>query len=124
MVDRDDIDIIDICTPGYLHADIALAALAAGKHVLVEKPLANSVAESEQMVAAAEAADARGVRSMIGFNYRRVPALALARELIQARPDRCRPPGARVLPAGLARRRIGPDDVAAARGHRRVRRPG
>jgi len=78
-VARDDIDIVDICTPGNSHAEIALAALAAGKHVLVEKPLANSVAECEAMVAAAAAA---GVTSMVGFNYRRVPALALAREEI------------------------------------------
>jgi len=79
VVERDDIDIVDICTPGHLHADLAIAALAAGKHVLVEKPLANTVAESEAMVAAAESASGR---SMIGFNYRRVPALALARQLI------------------------------------------
>ena len=79
VVGRDDIDIVDICTPGHLHADIALAALAAGKHVLVEKPLTNTVAESEELVAAAAAASGR---AMTGFNYRRVPALALARELI------------------------------------------
>ena len=72
------------CTPGHLHAEIAEAALAAGKHVLVEKPLANTVAESEALVVAAEAAAGRGVLSMVGFNYRRVPALALARELIAA----------------------------------------
>ncbi len=83
VVTRDDIDIVDICTPGATHCEIALAALAAGKHVLVEKPLANSVAESEQMVAAAALAAERGVQAMIGFNYRRVPALALARDLIE-----------------------------------------
>ncbi|WP_435744493.1 Gfo/Idh/MocA family protein [Nocardioides sp. SYSU DS0663] len=82
VLTRDDVDIVDICTPGHLHAEIAQAALEAGKHVLVEKPLANSVAEGEAMVAAAEAAAARGVRSMLGFNYRCVPALALARQLI------------------------------------------
>ncbi|MFI5085064.1 MAG: Gfo/Idh/MocA family protein [Actinomycetales bacterium] len=82
VIARDDIDIVDICTPGWLHAEIAIAALAAGKHVLVEKPLANSLAEAEAMVAAAETAGARGVRSMVGYTYRRVPALALARELI------------------------------------------
>ncbi len=82
VVGRDDIDVVDICTPGESHHDIAVAALAAGKHVLVEKPLANSVAESEAMVAAAAAARAHGARSMIGFNYRRVPALALARDLV------------------------------------------
>ncbi|PYI38991.1 dehydrogenase [Arthrobacter psychrolactophilus] len=84
VITRDDIDIIDICAPGWLHAEIATAALAAGKHVLVEKPLANTVAESEAMVAAAQAARSVGVRSMVGFNYRRVPALALARKLIAA----------------------------------------
>jgi predicted dehydrogenase len=82
VVMRDDVDVVDICTPGDSHAEIALAALAAGKHVLCEKPLANTVAEAEQMTAAAEAAQARGVMSMVGFNYRRTPALALARTLV------------------------------------------
>lgn len=79
---RDDVHIVDICAPGWLHAEIAIAALEAGKHVLVEKPLANSLAEAERMVDAARAARARGVASMVGFNYRRVPALAYARQLI------------------------------------------
>jgi predicted dehydrogenase len=82
VVARDDVDIVDICTPGHLHAEIALAALKAGKHVLVEKPLANSTQEAEAMVRVAEVASGAGVRSMVGFNYRRVPALALAREII------------------------------------------
>ncbi len=82
VIDRDDIHIIDICAPGWMHAEIAIAALEAGKHVLVEKPLANTLAEAELMTAAAAKARAMGVQSMIGFNYRRVPALALARELI------------------------------------------
>ncbi len=82
VLDRDDVDVVDVCTPGHLHAEIAVAALEAGKHVLAEKPLANSVAEAEQMVAAAETAAASGVRSIVGFNYRRVPALALARQLL------------------------------------------
>lgn len=84
VIERDDIQVVDICTPGHLHAEIAEAALAAGKHVLLEKPLANTVEESDVLVAAAEAAAGRGVLSMVGFNYRRVPALALARELIAA----------------------------------------
>jgi predicted dehydrogenase len=79
VICRDDIDVVDICTPGDLHCDIAVAALEAGKHVLVEKPLANTMAESRRMVAAAEASSAC---SMIGFNYRRVPALELARRLV------------------------------------------
>ena len=82
VIERDDIHIVDVCAPGWMHAEIAIAALQAGKHVLVEKPLANTIAEAEAMTAAAAAARAKGVQSMIGFNYRRVPALALAKELI------------------------------------------
>lgn len=82
VLDRDDIDIVDICAPGFMHAEIAIAALNAGKHVLVEKPLANTLGEAQAMTEAAQAARAQGVQSMIGFNYRRIPALALARELI------------------------------------------
>lgn len=83
LIERDDIDLIDICTPGNTHAEIAIAALEAGKHVLCEKPLANSVAEAERMTEAAEAAAKRGVFSMCGFSYRRTPALALARRLVE-----------------------------------------
>ncbi len=83
VVARDDVDLVDICTPGHTHAEIAIAALAAGKHVLCEKPLANTVAEAEEMAAAAERAAADGVRAMVGFTYRRVPAVALARRLVQ-----------------------------------------
>ena len=82
LLDRDDVQLIDVCTPGDSHAEISIAALEAGKHVLCEKPLANSVAEAESMAAAATRAQARGIRSMVGFNYRRVPALALARQLV------------------------------------------
>ena len=82
VVERPDVDLVDICTPGDTHAEIAIAALEAGKHVLCEKPLANSVAEAEQMAAAAERAAADGVRAMVGFTYRRVPAIALARRLV------------------------------------------
>ncbi|GAA3678112.1 Gfo/Idh/MocA family oxidoreductase [Nonomuraea antimicrobica] len=80
LVKRDDVQIVDICTPGDSHAEIAIAALEAGKHVLCEKPLANSVAEAEAMVAAAAAAPGR---SMVAFNYRRVPAVALARRYVE-----------------------------------------
>jgi predicted dehydrogenase len=82
VLGRYDVDLVDICTPGDSHAQIAVAALEAGKHVLCEKPLANTVAEAEQMAAAAARAAGRGVRSMVGFNYRRVPALALAQRLV------------------------------------------
>ncbi|WP_228010230.1 Gfo/Idh/MocA family protein [Nonomuraea phyllanthi] len=84
VLDRDDVQVVDICTPGDTHAEIAVAALEAGKHVLCEKPLANTVAEAETMTAAAEAAQARGVLSSVGFNYRRTPALAYARRLVEA----------------------------------------
>ncbi|WP_241238218.1 Gfo/Idh/MocA family protein [Nocardioides pantholopis] len=84
VVTREDIDLVDICTPGDSHAEIAVAALEAGKHVLCEKPLANTVAEAEEMAAAAERAAAHGVRTMVGFTYRRVPAVALARQLVAA----------------------------------------
>ncbi|WJV45214.1 Gfo/Idh/MocA family protein [Streptomyces flavofungini] len=82
LIARDDVDVVDICTPGDSHAEIAIAALDAGKHVLCEKPLANTVEEAEAMVAAAERAAARGQVAMVGFNYRRVPALALARRMV------------------------------------------
>jgi predicted dehydrogenase len=82
LVARDDIDLIDVCTPGDSHAEIALAALAAGKHVLCEKPLANTIAEARQMAAAAVRAEAAGIRSMCGFNYRRVPAVSLMRRMV------------------------------------------
>ena len=82
VIERSDIDIVDIVTPGDSHAEIAIAALEAGKHVLCEKPLANTVAEAEAMAEAAERAAARGVRSMVGFTYRRVPAVTLLRDMI------------------------------------------
>jgi predicted dehydrogenase len=82
VIAREDIDVVDIVTPGDSHAELAIAALEAGKHVLCEKPLANTVAEAELMVAAAEAAAARGVLATVGFTYRRVPAVQLARQLV------------------------------------------
>jgi len=84
LVDRDDIDLIDICSPGDTHAEIALAALAAGKHVLCEKPMSNTVSEAREMAAAAARAQTAGVRVMCGYNYRRVPAVALMRQLVAA----------------------------------------
>ncbi|HSJ15617.1 MAG TPA: Gfo/Idh/MocA family oxidoreductase [Longimicrobiales bacterium] len=80
-IERDDIDLVDICTPGDSHAEIAIAAVAAGKAVLCEKPLANSVADAEAMLAAAERAR---VVNMVCHNYRRAPAVLLAERLIAA----------------------------------------
>jgi predicted dehydrogenase len=82
LIKRDDVQLVDVCTPGDGHAEVAIAALAAGKHVLCEKPLANTLDEAEAMAAAAERAAAHGVRAMTGFNYRRVPAIVLARRLV------------------------------------------
>ncbi|MFS8096906.1 Gfo/Idh/MocA family oxidoreductase [Lentzea alba] len=82
VLERDDVHVVDICTPGDTHAEIAIAALEAGKHVLCEKPMANSVAEAVAMAEAAARAAERGVRAMVGFSYRRVPALSLARDLV------------------------------------------
>lgn len=83
LLARDDIDLIDICTPGDTHAEMAIAALEAGKHVLCEKPLANTVEEAQRMAKAAETAAATtGARAMVGFTYRRTPAVAYARRLV------------------------------------------
>jgi myo-inositol 2-dehydrogenase/D-chiro-inositol 1-dehydrogenase len=79
LVDRSDIDLIDIASPNDTHAEIAIAAAAAGKMVLCEKPLGRSAAESERMVQAVESA---GVPNMVWYNYRRVPAVTLAKQLI------------------------------------------
>jgi predicted dehydrogenase len=80
VVARDDIDVVDICTPGDSHAEIAIAAAQAGKAVLCEKPLANSLARAQQML---DAVSRAGVVHMLCHNYRRVPAVALARQMIE-----------------------------------------
>ncbi len=80
MIARDDIDLIDICTPNVIHKPIAVAAAEAGKHILCEKPVAMTADEAQRMLVSARKAD---VRNMVAFNYRRVPALALAKQLIE-----------------------------------------
>src|SRR3954469_8146494 len=79
LVERKDIDLIDIASPNDTHAEIAIAAARAGKMVLCEKPLGRNAAEAEAMVAAVEGA---GVPNMVWYNYRRVPAVTLAKQLI------------------------------------------
>ncbi len=79
VVERVDIDAIDICVPNNLHHDIAIAAAQAGKMILCEKPLAMNAAEGQEMVDAVEGA---GVRNIVWYNYRRVPAVTLAKQLI------------------------------------------
>jgi predicted dehydrogenase len=80
LIERKDIDVIDVSTPGNLHAEIAIAAAQAGKHVLCEKPLGNSAGEGKRML---DAATSAGVKHGVFFNYRKAPAVALARQLIQ-----------------------------------------
>lgn len=79
LIDREDIDAIDICTPNNTHAEIAIAAAKAGKMILCEKPLSMNVQEGEQMVAAVEEAN---VANTVWYNYRRVPAVTLAKQLV------------------------------------------
>jgi predicted dehydrogenase len=79
VIERDDIDAIDICTPNNLHKDIAIAAAEAGKMILCEKPLSMNAAEGEEMCKAVEKA---GVVNTVWYNYRRVPAVTLAKQLI------------------------------------------
>ncbi len=83
LVTRDDVDVVDICTPPGTHAEIAEAAAAAGKAVICEKPLATSYAEALSAARAVSAANAgAGVRNAVGFNYRRLPAVALMRQMV------------------------------------------
>ena len=79
-VEREDVDLVDICSPNNTHLDIALAAARAGKMIACEKPLAMNTAEAKEMTDAVEAAS---LPNMIWFNYRRVPAVALARQLVE-----------------------------------------
>ena len=80
VVGRKDIDIVDISTPGFLHHPMSLAAARNGKHIICEKPLANTLAEAKDMLRAVEKA---GVLHYVNYNYRRVPAVAYAKRLIE-----------------------------------------
>jgi predicted dehydrogenase len=79
LIERDDIDAVDICTPNDTHAEIAIAAAKAGKMILCEKPLARNLEESAEMVDAIEKA---GVRNTVWYNYRRIPAVTLAKNIV------------------------------------------
>ncbi len=79
VIERDDIDVIDIVTPNHTHAEIAIAAAESGKHIITEKPLALTVEEAERMLAAVQK---NNVKHMISHNYRFVPAVQLAKKLI------------------------------------------
>ena len=80
VIARDDIDVVDICTPGNQHAPMVMAALKAGKHVICEKPLTNTLKEAREVLKVAKKSRAK---TMVAFNYRRVPAVALAKQLIE-----------------------------------------
>ena len=80
MVEAPDIDVVDICAPNYAHCEIALAAAAAGKMILCEKPMAMTLAQGREMV---EAVEKSGKPNMVMFNYRRAPAVALAKQIIE-----------------------------------------
>lgn len=80
VVERKDVDVVDISTPGDMHHVMALGAAAAGKHIICEKPLANTLAQARQMLHAVEKA---GVKHMLMHNYRKIPAVAFAKQLIQ-----------------------------------------
>lgn len=80
LVERDDIDVIDVTAPSNVHKEIVIAAARNGKHIFCEKPLALTLADAEEMLEAVEKA---GVKHMIGFNYRRTPALSLAKRMIE-----------------------------------------
>lgn len=82
VVNDPEIDVVSICTPNNAHAPIAIAALNAGKHVLCEKPIASTRKDAEAMAAAAAEAAKKGVISMNAYQYRRVPALVLAKKFI------------------------------------------
>lgn len=84
LVASDDIDVIDICTPNNLHADIAIEAAKHGKAILCEKPLSMDTAEGEIMCEAVEKA---GVPNTVWYNYRRIPAVTFAKQLIDSRKN-------------------------------------
>ena len=79
VVKRDDIDLISIAVPNYLHKEIAIEAARNGKHILCEKPMANNVSDSKEML---DAVNKAGVSHCCGFSYRFTPSLALARQLV------------------------------------------
>ena len=81
VIARDDIDAVDICTPNDTHAEIAIAAAEAGKMILCEKPIARNVEEGQRMV---DAATKAGVNTTVWYNYRRIPAVSLAKQIIDS----------------------------------------
>ncbi|WKN32450.1 Gfo/Idh/MocA family oxidoreductase [Porifericola rhodea] len=81
LIARDDIDAVDICTPNSTHAEIAIAAAEAGKMILCEKPLSRTVEEGQRMV---DAINKAGVKNTVWYNYRRVPAVTLIKQIVDS----------------------------------------
>ena len=84
VINHPDVDIVSICSPNFLHHEIAMAAIKAGKDFWIEKPMGRSEVESREI---AEGAIAKGLMTAVGFNYRQSPAIAHARELVRGAPD-------------------------------------
>ena len=82
IVNDPEIDVVSVCTPNNLHAEIAIAALKAGKHVICEKPIASTLKDAKAMAEAARDAAEKGIISMNAYQYRRVPAIDLAKKFI------------------------------------------
>lgn len=83
VCEADDIDVVSICTPNFAHLEAAELALSTGKHVWCEKPMATSIADAEAMVALAEAGKARGLKTILGYNYMKSPTLLAIKKLIE-----------------------------------------
>ena len=83
VCEADDIDVVSICTPNFAHLEAAELALSIGKHVWCEKPMATSIADAEAMVALAEAGKARGLKTILGYNYMKSPTLLAIKKLIE-----------------------------------------
>ena len=83
VCEADDIDVVSICTPNFAHLEAAELALSTGKHVWCEKPMATSITDAEAMVALAEAGKARGLKTILGYNYMKSPTLLAIKKLIE-----------------------------------------
>lgn len=84
IINDPDIDIVSVCTPNSNHAEVSIAALNAGKHVICEKPIAATTEQARAMEEAAEKAAKKGIISMCGYQYRRVPAIDEAKKIIES----------------------------------------
>ena len=116
LLQRDDIDLVDICTPGDTHAEIAIAALEAGKHVLCEKPLANSVAEAQADGRSSRTSGGTGCPGDGGVHLSAYAGHRSRSSAGERGADRRHPARAGAVPPGLARRPALADDVASGEG--------